>query len=429
MNKKVQKGVITVVLSSMILTNTAFAASSVINKSETVYVLKKDNNVEDKTVSVWLNSEEGIKGKDKSNLKNVKNLKTDEKIENKNGYIYWDENIKDIYYQGKSEENIPIDVKIDYYLDGEKMENSELEGKSGHLKLVISTENNKYVIKKINGKKTKVYAPYTVIAAMAFPQEIASNIESDDAKIAKDGKNEVVTSILTPGLKENFETILEDRQMEEFKSEAVVEMDVKDYKPVEAYVVISNELFQNKADLETIDKLRDGVRELEDNSQKLVDASTKLSDAQGKLNKGINELGDGTLKLKDGSKKLYEKSGEFQDKLDEVIEKVEPVPGAAQKMYEGGSKLTSGISDYTSAVGKMNDKTGEMKDGAKKLHDGSVELDNGLGKLKDATVQLREGSSKLSKIDEMKEETLKKLAELKSGIEKLSAGANKLDAG
>ena len=101
MNKKVQKSVITVVLSSMILTNTAFAASSVINKSETVYVLKKDNNVEDKTVSVWLNSEDDIKGKDKSNLKNVKNLKTDEKIENKNGYIYWDENVKDIYYQGK----------------------------------------------------------------------------------------------------------------------------------------------------------------------------------------------------------------------------------------------------------------------------------------------------------------------------------------
>ena len=312
MNKKVQKGVITVVLSSMLLTNTAFAASNVINKSETVYVLKENDNIKDKTVSVWLNSEENIKGKDKSNLKNVKNLKTDEEVENKNGYIYWDENVKDIYYQGKSEENIPIDVKIDYYLDGEKMENSELKGKSGHLKLVISTENNKYIIKKIGGKKTKVYAPYTVIAALSFPQEVASNIESNDAKIAKDGKNEVVTSVLTPGLRENFESILEDRQMEEFRSEAVVEMDVKDYDPVEAYVVISNELFQNEADLETIDKLRDGVRELEDNSQKLVDASTKLSEAQGKLNDGISELGDGTVKLKDGSKELYDKSGDFE---------------------------------------------------------------------------------------------------------------------
>ena len=115
MNKNFQKGVISLVLSSMILTNTAFAASEIINKSETVYVLKKDDKITDKTVSVWLNSEGNIKGKDKSNLKNVKNLKTDEMIKNDSGYIYWDEDVKDIYYQGKSEKDLPVDVKIDYY--------------------------------------------------------------------------------------------------------------------------------------------------------------------------------------------------------------------------------------------------------------------------------------------------------------------------
>ena len=168
MNKNFQKGVISLVLSSMILTNTAFAASEIINKSETVYVLKKDDKITDKTVSVWLNSEDNIKGKDKSNLKNVKNLKTDEMIKNDSGYIYWDEDVKDIYYQGKSEKDLPIDVKIDYYLDGEKIENSDLKGKSGHLKVVISAENKNYAIKRIGGKKQRVYAPcllYTSDAA------------------------------------------------------------------------------------------------------------------------------------------------------------------------------------------------------------------------------------------------------------------------
>ena len=42
MNKKMEKKVISIVLSSMILTNTAFAAENVVNKSETVYVLKED---------------------------------------------------------------------------------------------------------------------------------------------------------------------------------------------------------------------------------------------------------------------------------------------------------------------------------------------------------------------------------------------------
>lgn len=238
MNKKMEKKVISIVLSSMILTNTAFAAGNVVNKSETVYVLKEDENIKDKTVSVWLNSEENIKGKDKTNLKHIKNLKTDEKLKNNNGYIYWDENVKDIYYQGKSDADIPVDVKIEYYLDGKKTENSKLKGKSGHLKVVLSAQNNKYVIKKISGKNTKVYAPYTVVTAMSFPQENVSNIESDDAKIAKDGKNEVVTSVLTPGLKENFESILEDRQMEDFRNEVIIEMDIKDYEPIDRKSVV-----------------------------------------------------------------------------------------------------------------------------------------------------------------------------------------------
>ena len=429
MNKNLNKKIISIALSSMILTNTVFAQSSVINKSETVYVLKEDENIKDKTVSVWLNSEENIKGKDKTNLKKVKNLKTDEQIKDNNGYINWDENVKDIYYQGKSEKEIPVDVNVEYYLDGEKIQNSQLKGKSGHLKIVLSAENYKYVIKKINGKKTKIYAPYTVVVAMTLGQEIASNIESDDAKIVKDGKNQVITSVLTPGLKENFETILEDRQMEEFRNEVEIEMDIKDYEPAEIYALISNELFQNEVNIKSIDKLRNGVRELEDNSQKLVDASEKLSDAQHKLNDGLSEMGGGVKKLHDGSDELYEKSGEFEDKFDEVIEKVKPVPGYAEEMYEGGNKLTNGINDYTSAVGKMNEKTGEMKDGAKKLKDGSVELDDGIGKLKDATTKLREGSSKLSKVDELKNQAMTKLLELKDGIGKISAGANNLNEG
>ena len=188
MNKKLQKVVSSIVLSSMMLTNTVFAASSVINKSETVYVIKEDEEIKDKTVSVWLNSEDNIVGRDKTNLKNIKNLKTDEKIKDEEGYINWEENKKDIYYQGKSEEELPVDIVVEYYLDGQKTTNKELDGKSGHLKIVLSAENNKYVIKNIGGKNMKVYAPFTVVSAMSFSQDIASNIETSDSKVAKDGK-------------------------------------------------------------------------------------------------------------------------------------------------------------------------------------------------------------------------------------------------
>lgn len=81
--------------------------------------------------------------------------------------------------------------------------------------------------------------------------------------------------------------------MEEFRNEVEIEMDIKDYEPAEIYALISNELFQNEVNIKSIDKLRNGVRELEDNSQKLVDASEKLSDAQHKLNDGLSEMGGG----------------------------------------------------------------------------------------------------------------------------------------
>lgn len=429
MNRKSQKVIASVLLSSMLLTNTAFAAPSVINKSETVYVIQKDGKTKDKTVSVWLNSEENIKGKDKTDLTNIKNLKTDEEVNPERGYINWNEDKKDIYYQGKSDKDLPVEINIKYFLDGKEMDNNELKGKSGHLKIEIESVNKKYVTKKINGKNTRVYSPYTVVSAMSFNTEIASNIEAENSKVVKDGKNEVVTTVLTPGLRENFESILEDRQMEDFKDGATIEMEVEKYEPVEVYAVISNELFQNKVDIESIDKLRDGINELEDNSQKLVDASVKLSDAQGELNTGIGDVNSGVGKLHDGSQELYDKSGELEDKFDDVIEKVKPVPGYVAEMDDGGTKLTSGISDYTGAVGKMNENTGAMIDGAHKLAKGSADLDDGLGKLKDATSQLRAGSSKLSQIGDLKEEALKKLIELKKGIEALHAGAGKLQAG
>ena len=87
MNKKFQKIVALSLLFSMIIVNVSFAQeNNVIKKSETVYVTVDGDEIKDKTVSVWLNSDKNIKVKDKSNLKEVKNLKTDEKVLGKNGY-------------------------------------------------------------------------------------------------------------------------------------------------------------------------------------------------------------------------------------------------------------------------------------------------------------------------------------------------------
>ena len=90
------------------------------DKEETVYVLADANgNANDVTVSTWLKNSDGAEGlNDKTNLTDIQNVKGYEEYkDNGDGTITWAANGSDIYYQGKSNEELPVDVKVTYKLD------------------------------------------------------------------------------------------------------------------------------------------------------------------------------------------------------------------------------------------------------------------------------------------------------------------------
>ena len=427
MKKNIEKILALSLVSSMTFANLSFAEQQdLIKKSETVYVTVEGNEIKDKSVSVWLNSDKNIKAKDKSNLTNVKDLKTDKELKSENGYLKLDENKKDIYYKGDTDKKLPVDVSVKYFLDGKEMKASELEGKSGHLKIVITSKNNRYEAKTIDGQSRNVYSPYVVVAAMTFDDEKVENITSDDIKVVKDGKNEIVTTVMTPGMKQNLSKIVEDKELDNFKDEVSVEMDIKDYKPVEIYSVITNEFFQEKKNIDSLDKLQNGVKELQDNSQKLVDASVKLSEGQDKLNSGISQMQTGVTKLHNGSQKLASSTQQMQGKFSGIQSKVGPIQGYVAQMNDGSLKLYNGISDYTAAVGKIKENTAKIKEGSEKLAKGATDLDNGVGKLKDATSQLRAGTENMKEMTAQKDQLLEKSSQLSNGLNGLAGSYGQL---
>ena len=427
MKKNIEKILALSLVSSMTFANLSFAEQQdLIKKSETVYVTVEGNEIKDKSVSVWLNSDKNIKANDKSNLKNVKDLKTDKELKSENGYLKLDENKKDIYYKGDTDKKLPVDVSVKYFLDGKEMKASELEGKSGHLKIVITSKNNRYEAKTIDGQSRNVYSPYVVVAAMTFDDEKVENITSDDIKVVKDGKNEIVTTVMTPGMKQNLSEIVEDKELDNFKDEVSVEMDIKDYKPVEIYSVITNEFFQEKKNIDSLDKLQNGVKELQDNSQKLVDASVKLSEGQDKLNSGISQMQTGVTKLHSGSQKLASSTQQMQGKFSGIQSKVGPIQGYVAQMNDGSLKLYNGISDYTAAVGKIKENTAKIKEGSEKLAKGATDLDNGVGKLKDATSQLRAGTENMKEMTAQKDQLLEKSSQLSNGLNGLAGSYGQL---
>ncbi|MDU5369303.1 MAG: hypothetical protein E6117_02080 [Finegoldia magna] len=427
MKKKIEKILALSLVSSMTFANLSFAEQQdLIKKSETVYVTVEGNEIKDKSVSVWLNSDKNIKANDKSNLTNVKDLKTDKELKSENGYLKLDENKKDIYYKGDTDKKLPVDVSVKYFLDGKEMKASELEGKSGHLKIVITSKNNRYEAKTIDGQSRNVYSPYVVVAAMTFDDEKVENVTSDDIKVVKDGKNEIVTTVMTPGMKQNLTGIVEDKELDNFKDEVSVEMDIKDYKPVEIYSVITNEFFQEKKNIDSLDKLQNGVKELQDNSQKLVDASVKLSEGQDKLNSGISQMQTGVTKLHNGSQKLASSTQQMQGKFSGIQSKVGPIQGYVAQMNDGSLKLYNGISDYTAAVAKIKENTAKIKEGSEKLAKGATDLDNGVGKLKDATSQLRAGTENMKEMTAQKDQLLEKSTQLSNGLNGLAGSYGQL---
>ena len=427
MKKNIEKILALSLVSSMTFANLSFAEQQdLIKKSETVYVTVEGNEIKDKSVSVWLNSDKNIKANDKSNLTNVKDLKTDKELKSENGYLKLDENKKDIYYKGDTDKKLPVDVSVKYFLDGKEMKASELEGKSGHLKIVITSKNNRYEAKTIDGQSRNVYSPYVVVAAMTFDDEKVENITSDDIKVVKDGKNEIVTTVMTPGMKQNLSKIVEDKELDNFKDEVSVEMDIKDYKPVEIYSVITNEFFQEKKNIDSLDKLQNGVKELQDNSQKLVDASVKLSEGQDKLNSGISQMQTGVTKLHSGSQKLASSTQQMQGKFSGMQSKVGPIQGYVAQMNDGSLKLYNGVSDYTAAVAKIKENTAKIKEGSEKLAKGATDLDNGVGKLKDATSQLRAGTENMKEMTAQKDQLLEKSSQLSNGLNGLAGSYGQL---
>ena len=427
MKKNIEKILALSLVSSMTFANLSFAEQQdLIKKSETVYVTVEGNEIKDKSVSVWLNSDKNIKANDKSNLTNVKDLKTDKELKSENGYLKLDENKKDVYYKGDTDKKLPVDVSVKYFLDGKEMKASELEGKSGHLKIVITSKNNRYEAKTIDGQSRNVYSPYVVVAAMTFDDEKVENVTSDDIKVVKDGKNEIVTTVMTPGMKQNLTGIVEDKELDNFKDEVSVEMDIKDYKPVEIYSVITNEFFQEKKNIDSLDKLQNGVKELQDNSQKLVDASVKLSEGQDKLNSGISQMQTGVTKLHSGSQKLASSTQQMQGKFSGIQSKVGPIQGYIAQMNDGSLKLYNGISDYTTAVAKIKENTAKIKEGSEKLAKGATDLDNGVGKLKDATSQLRAGTENMKEMTAQKDQLLEKSSQLSNGLNGLAGSYGQL---
>lgn len=346
------------------------SANSKVSKEETVYVIADaEGNPSKVIVSDWVKNPAKLDTiNDKTDLKDIKNLKGDEEYTlNGDNLCIWDAQGNDIYYQGTSKKDIPVDMSVSYRLDGKSVSPDELAGKSGRVTMRFDYNNKQYEYVTVNGKKTKIYVPFVMLTGMILDNDNFSNVTVNNGKIINDGSHTVVAGFATPGLEEDL--ALESDEIE-FPNYVEIKADVKDFKLTTAMTVATNDVFSD------------------------IDFS-KADKAIDKLDKKLDKLTDATDKLIDGSSKLYKGLSTLLSKSDDLISGVKSLVNGAKKLSAGASALDKGAAKLNNGAKKLDKGAGSLKMGINSLQAGVTKLAQGLGTLSSNSYSLNSGAKQV----------------------------------
>lgn len=334
-----------------------------IEKEETVYA-KADatGQVSQVIVSAWIKNFSGDATiTDKTTLKDIVNVKGDETFsQGANGEIVWQANGNDIYYQGKTDAELPVTIQATYKLDGVEIEPSELEGKSGQLTIEYTYKNNS----KVAG--SDMYTPFTVVAATMLKTDNFANVTAENAKVISDGDKYAVVGVAMPGLKDSLALGDETK----VPGSITITADVTNYEPITVLNVVTADLL-NEIKLDDTDQLKD----LADSMDELADASKKLVDGSSDLSDGLNELKDKTGEYTKGVTTLT-------GSLDEYIAGVSKVTSGIKTLYNGAGELTKGVSSLATGAKSLNSGLNQASNGVDSLVNNFDALVTGAGSIK-----------------------------------------------
>lgn len=354
------------------------------DKEETVYVLTDANgNVNKTIVSDWLKNKDGSdKLEDKSDLKDIENVKSDaDYTTGEDGAITWNANGEDIYYQGTTDKQLPVDVKVTYLLDGKEMSPSEIAGKSGKVTIKFEYTNNQKKEVTVNGKKTEMYVPFTMISGMILDGNKFRNVEVNSGKVISDGNRLVVVGLGFPGMNSNLalSDITGDSKTE-FPETVEVTADVEDFSLALTLTMGSADLI-SAVDVDSVT----AVDDLKDVVKKLVESTDALQTGSSKLNEGLKTLKNSFGTYSTGIKTyvntvnsniglLNEKVPSFVDGTKQISDGVGQIVGAmegdngavsgANQLAQGSAELSNGLNDLANSVGTVGSTDNNTVTGA-----------------------------------------------------------------
>lgn len=402
--------------------------ASGVTKEETVYAtLDASGKAEDIIVSDWLKNA-GINAaiKDVSNLTDIQNTKGEEKFTQDDNDLSWDAKDDDIYYQGKSDEELPAGMEITYKLDGKEIAPKDLAGKSGKLEMTIKYINKSKNTVKVDGKDTDIYTPFIMATGMILPADKFKNVKIDNGQVVSEGDNDMIMAYGMPGLKESLDldslefgddvSVDTDKINDKITDTATITADVEDFELGATYTVATSSLFKDIdfGDIDSLDELNDKMDDLKEAADKLVDGADTLSDGLDTLNKNIKKYKDAikTLNksvgtLNNGASKIKTGVGTYTKSADKLLKGVMTYSDGTKKFAKSTKQYTAGAKALVEGAGKISSSAEAFPTSYKQFNDSLTTYVNGVNTL-------------------LSEDNMTKLS---SGVDTLKSGVETLDTG
>lgn len=356
-------------------------------KDESVYV-KADasGKVNETTVTEWLKNPNNGKTEDVTELQNVENVKGDETYTTgSEGSVSWKSEGKDIYYQGTTDKELPVDVEITYTLDGKEVAAKDLKGKDGKLEMKVQYTNKSKETVDVSGESVEMYTPFAMVTAMMLPSDEYTNVTIDHGKIVSDGDKNIVVGLGFPGLEENLN--LESKDIDiDIPDSFTITADVKNASVGPTMTVASSDVLEQFGldEIDSFDDLSDSVGELENAAEQLTDGSAKAADGSSALADGSNTLATGIGTLADGTSALATGVKTLADGVNTLNSK-------SGDLTKGVSDLATGVDDYTGGVSALSDGSSKVSAGAEGLKNGLETAQKGIEGLAAGVGALKSG--------------------------------------
>ena len=311
------------------------------DKSETVYaVLDAEGNKEKVVVNEWLTNKNGAKEiSDTSDLKDIKNTSGNQKFTKDGDKVTWKADGSDIHYQGTTGKQLPVDVAVSYYLNGEQVSAKDIAGKSGDVEIHFDYNVNRSEL----ADGSSVTKPYTMASAVMLDNSHFTNVTVDNGKVVNDGNTSMCIGIAFPGLAGNLGLGATGVSI----PDSVVIKAHTDKFQIDGTYTAAMSGVMSDIDTSATGNVESKVSQLESGLDQLVSASDKLMSGTDQLKAGIDQLnaGAGTLNSKTGD-----------------------LTSGAKQVADGAGQVNAGVSE-------LNNKTDALAGGAKQVSDGATLLD------------------------------------------------------